>query len=135
MNPFLSERERKDEHVWHKLGKRKYNLCSFDCIYKFYPEEKKSWSHGVRTNIKNVRFTWNVYLYQQTAKVIIKKTYIIVLKTVYIFFVNAHWLYKTYIWIFQKRNKQTKDNRTWSCCSCMHPPLKNFCTYTDMFLK
>lgn len=27
--------------MWHKLGKREYNLCLFDCIYKFYPEEKK----------------------------------------------------------------------------------------------
>lgn len=134
MNPFLSERERKDEIVWHKLGKGEYNLCSFDCIYRFYPEEK-SWSHGVRTNIKKCTLYMKCLPVSTDCKSYYKKTYIIVLKTVYILFVNAHWLYKTYIWTFQKRNKQTKDNRTWSCCSCMHSPLKNFCTYTDMFLK
>lgn len=37
----MFECECNDEIVWYKLGKWEYNLCLFDCIYKFYLEEKK----------------------------------------------------------------------------------------------
>lgn len=108
--------------MWHKLGKREYNLCLFDCIYKFYPEEKKSWSHGVRTNIKNVRFTWNVYLYQQTAKSIIKKTYIIVLRTVYIFLsMHIDYTKLTFEYFRREINRRRTTGHEVAAVVCIHP--------------
>lgn len=69
-----------------------------------------------------VRFTWDDYLYQKTAKVFIK-TYIIVLRTVYIFVLSMHidstkLTFKYFRWEINRRRTARSEV---VAVVCIHP--------------